>query len=56
MNKLKPCPFCGNEYISVIPSVDKSVWWCKCEECEVSTACFDEKAEAIAFWNRRTEQ
>lgn len=55
MTTLKSCPFCGNEYISVIPSVDKNVYWCKCEECGVSTKCFDEKAKAVEFWNRRAE-
>lgn len=49
----KPCPFCGNALINVIPSVDKSAYWCKCEECGVSTSCFESKYEAINFWNRR---
>lgn len=53
MIELKPCPFCGNEYISVIPSVDKTAWWCKCEECEVTTPCYHNKDAAITAWNRR---
>ena len=51
---MKRCPFCGNEYISVVPSVDKSVWWCRCADCGISTKCFETKAEAINFWNERT--
>ena len=51
--ELKPCPFCGNEYVSVIPAVDKSAWWCKCEDCGVETKCFKAKLEAIDFWNQR---
>ena len=55
MNELKPCPFCGNEYINLISSVGKAAYWCKCEECGVSTSCFDSKVEAIEAWNRREE-
>lgn len=53
VEKLKPCPFCGNEYISVVPAAHKCVYWCKCEECGVSTNCLDDKQKAIDFWNRR---
>lgn len=55
MTELEPCPFCGNEYISVIPSVDKIVYWCKCEECGVETSCYENKADAIQAWNRRVQ-
>lgn len=50
---LRECPFCGNEYISVISSIDKKSYWCKCEDCGVSTKTFNLADDAKEFWNRR---
>lgn len=51
MEKLKPCPFCGNKNIEI---VDGDAWpWVRCRECLGSTAMENTKEEAIKKWNRR---
>ena len=53
MNKLKPCPVCGNHILSFIIGVGKFA--VLCEECGEETDFFDDKNKAIEAWNRRVE-
>lgn len=52
---LKPCPFCGNEYINLMVTFDKTSYWCTCPECDISTKIFDSREKAIAFWNNQIQ-
>ena len=54
MSELKPCPFCGNDNISVIESVVKPFYWCKCEKCGASISCYKTRKKAVEVWNRRS--
>lgn len=66
--KLKSCPYCGDEEISILTSsfqsgatADKYVECHKCEAMGPHSSCEkygDKKAEqqAIAAWNRRVKQ
>lgn len=49
---LKPCPFCGNEYIffPAMFSYPDSDWRMVCDTCKHWT---QDQAEAIAAWNHR---
>lgn len=58
-NKLKPCPFCGCEFINVMKIKedgfrDTSGYFLECPECEIETPIYDTLEEAIEKWNRRT--
>jgi Lar family restriction alleviation protein len=48
-DKLKPCPFCGNDPIGPEPA--DSDWWIECEHCEI--VMDGSKAELIKRWNTR---
>ena len=61
MKELKPCPFCGEEYV---PGVEGHVkvtetaksgprYGVKCYRCGGRAEWFDTEAEAIEAWNRR---
>jgi Lar family restriction alleviation protein len=56
-----PCPFCGGE-AKHYHRPDTTGWsntdWVSCsdDDCGVSTAMEETKAEAIAAWNRRAGQ
>ena len=52
MKELKPCPFCGGEYIRLWGNEENS-YWCQCTVCLASTSSSDDKEEAIEEWNRR---
>ncbi len=54
--KLKPCPFCGGEEISVGSFGAASgtfLHYVKCEECDGASTNHQFEDEAIAAWNRR---
>jgi Lar family restriction alleviation protein len=59
--KLKPCPFCGKEKIT-IHSIDPDIerfddnFWAICKSCFSFGPPSNTKKEAIAAWNKRTEQ
>lgn len=46
----RPCPFCGSTRIGRRGS---TVFYILCLDCEASTGCYTEKAEAWSAWNRR---
>ena len=53
--ELKPCPFCGNANLSVIPDDEESpnvyaVW---CDGCGNAAHWSETEDLAIAAWNRR---
>lgn len=56
-NKLKPCPFCGCEFINVMKIKGDGFRACgyflECPECEIETPIYDTLEEAIEKWNRR---
>ena len=55
-NKLKPCPFCGSESISLEEAGrNTDVWFIQCEYCGATFPHFDSKEEAMFVWNTRTE-
>lgn len=55
MEKLKPCPFCGNE--AEINGRDRlHYWFAQCIECGATQYGKETKEEAIEAWNRRTER
>lgn len=58
IEKLKPCPFCGNDN----PSLQNGKWngdahptqsWVECTDCDCAAESKDTTSEAIAMWNRR---
>ena len=49
--ELKPCPFCGGEY--VIKKLILSARFIRCDSCSAETTWFPTKQEAIEAWNRR---
>jgi Lar family restriction alleviation protein len=59
--KLKPCPFCGREKIIIYRSecaaerLDDN-FWAVCKFCVSFGPLSNTKKEAIAAWNKRTEQ
>lgn len=56
MDKLKPCPFCGNsayDHITYNFRICKSRHTVKCTKCNVSMEYRDKKS-AIKAWNTRT--
>ena len=58
MNDLKPCPFCGNNYINVEPVTDNRTidsCYLKCPQCCIETRIFATLDEAKQFWNHREE-
>ena len=55
MNKLKPCPACGNHMLSFIIGVAAPKFAVLCEECGEETDFFDAKDKAVEAWNRSVE-
>lgn len=54
--KLKPCPFCGGEAVTVVDDETETMFGVKCFACGGSI--YPEKEflnEAIEAWNRRAE-
>lgn len=49
---LKPCPFCGCEYINV-NYIKEGQIFIECPKCGVETKIMPEH-EAIEMWNRRS--
>ena len=61
MEELKRCPFCGGEAIEVRTGGREDImrrplaYWVRCSECDAETALCDSRSDAIAAWNRRTQ-
>ena len=58
MDKLKPCPFCGNpayDHISYHIHAQKQRHIVKCTKCNASMEYRDKKS-AIKAWNTRTPE
>ena len=52
--ELKPCPFCGNEDLSVEPvRMTKPIWYVYCGGCFVDGPEAESEASAKAAWNTR---
>lgn len=56
MSKLKECPFCGCEFISINKIKDTGNYWLECPECGIETKLFDTLADAVETWNKRSMQ
>ena len=52
MEELRKCPFCGGEARVVRAS---ETYWGQCFDCGAETAICDSRPDAIAAWNRRTQ-
>ena len=55
MDKLKPCPFCGNRDVRAILS-RKEVGMVACYVCGGQVRYYGCKEEAIKIWNRRADK
>ena len=51
--KLKPCPFCGNQEIMLVAN---GMWACWCTKCFASSGYAISKEDAVKMWNRRVEE
>jgi Lar family restriction alleviation protein len=47
--KLKPCPFCGGNNLSV---KGVTVYWVECNDCNAASSVHKTEEEAIEAWNR----
>lgn len=57
MDNLKPCPFCGNEHITVVtrkPVGMGEYFVIKCTECSAEMTR-STKRKAVEAWNRRKD-
>lgn len=50
--KLRPCPFCGNEEIELYTIIG---FYVTCEKCGAEGPGSKSKNDAICKWNRRVE-
>ena len=55
--KLKPCPFCDSDRMSIEPDECWDVQTIiRCEECNIRVGFFDSEEEAIKVWNKRAAE
>ena len=57
MDKLKPCPFCGNRNVKIVISPLHSTNMFVCRKCGADV-CFcgaEHQPKATEAWNRRTK-
>lgn len=52
MEELRKCPFCGGKARVVRAS---EAYWVRCFDCGAEVVICDSEPEAIAAWNRRTQ-
>lgn len=60
MDKLMPCPFCGEENIFVgidcrLMDGDSKQYSVRCSNCYIGTIPYYDRNEAIKAWNRRAD-
>lgn len=60
MDELKKCPFCGEEAkllddFEIIGDKISKKFYIKCTGCGASTSKFSTNYEALAGWNKRTD-
>lgn len=55
MDKLRPCPVCGNHRLSFVNSAIGSRVTVLCEECGQMSGWHDTKNKAVEAWNRDKE-
>ena len=53
MEKLKPCPVCGNHILSFVTGIAAPKFAVLCEECGEESNWYNTKNEAVEDWNRR---
>ncbi len=55
IEKLKPCPFCGGEDISLVRicNVNNDFYYVTCCNCGIFTVDYDKEWDSIKAWNRR---
>lgn len=52
--KLKPCPFCGGNDVTIEESIEfHGHFYVICHSCEISTFKFNDPRKAVKRWNRR---
>lgn len=51
--KLKPCPFCGGNNLSIDGI---TVYWVECKDCNASISGHETEEEAIEAWNMRADE
>ena len=60
MDKLKPCPFCGNAHVYTVTHhfhISKSMYGVRCPECRAQGyQYYPSEQEAVEAWNERTEE
>ena len=56
MEKLKPCPFCGNDFISVVSFGNRDGYYVVCRDCCATSGWRETKEQARAAWNRRIQE
>mgnify|MGYP002068886796 FL=1 len=54
LEKIKPCPFCGNNNIIIERRRDGNV--VSCIGCGVSIVAYISREEIIEMWNRRVNE
>ena len=53
MRELKSCPFCGDDWLTLLPDV--ADWYVYCPNCGACGGSREMKQEAIEAWNRRAD-
>ncbi len=59
-NKLKPCPFCGNEFQTITYFNSVAMWQIACPQCDIRFRLGAGEKErikdrVIEAWNRRVD-
>lgn len=57
--ELKPCPFCGSEFIKIAEEQDwmlNRYFYAMCAKCLCQTKRCNEAKSAIEEWNRRVNE
>lgn len=52
MDKIKTCPFCGRNKVS-INRTNENACWIECDYCGANVRSTKMRKDAISLWNRR---